>query len=119
MPDAPVGVWEDGPSDSKVVATHACLLNKGEVLFFHCRCYPMWSRIYNSEDNSITSENLVVPIWPEPPIEPSAIFCSGHCFLPNGKLLVAGGERPRPYPDVYLQQQPNRGDLIIHLSLIQ
>ena len=108
MPAPPVGEWEDDgltppPKDSKVVAIHACLLNNGKILYFHCRSYPFWTRIYDPETNQVILEDLdkfVVPKWPkyydeeDPiyPIQPSKIFCCGHSFLPDGRLLVAGGE---------------------------
>lgn len=78
------GVFEEGPNDSKVTAVHSALLHNGKVLFFHCRSYPMWTRLYDPEEDEISETNLVVPIWPlateERPIEASRIFCSGHCF---------------------------------------
>lgn len=114
MPTPPFGVWEeDICSDSKVTGIHSILLYTGKVLLFHCRSYPFWSRIYDPSINEMSAENQVVPDWPYStgnPIEPSAIFCSGHCALPDGKILVAGGERVRPYPDANITgQQPVRG----------
>lgn len=109
------GVFEEGPNDSKVTAVHAALLHNGKVLFFHCRSYPMWTRLYDPEENEISETNLVVPIWPlateERPIEASRIFCSGHCFMVDGKLLVAGGEKDHPYPFHYIDPslQPDLG----------
>jgi hypothetical protein len=113
------GSWEVVKEDSKVVAIHACLLHTGKVLYFAGRSYPIWSRVYNPEDDSL-SETIPLPIWPGEeyqvplngdPIVPSAIFCSGHTFLEDGSLLVAGGELPRPTTkDWYsLENQPFRG----------
>lgn len=103
------GEWETAPEDSKVVAIHACLLHTGYVLFFHCRSYPFWTRLYHIDSNTVLEPNYVVPKWPiyyeagldtqAYPIQASKIFCSGHSFLPDGKLLVAGGELNNPYPD--------------------
>lgn len=115
--------WEDGanlpPQDSKVTAVHACLTRLGQVLFFHCRSYPFWTRIYDPVSNTVFADNYVVPKWPvfyeagentpAYPIQPSKIFCSGHCFLPDGRLLVAGGELNNPYPDAYEPIAPDRG----------
>ena len=115
--------WEDGenlpPEDSKVTAVHACLTHLGQVLFFHCRSYPFWTRIYDPVTNTVFAENYVVPKWPvyyeagestpAYPIQASKIFCSGHCFLPDGRLLVAGGELNNPYPDAYEHIAPDRG----------
>jgi len=113
----PLGEWSEGLQDSKVVAIHACLLHTGKVLFFHCRSYPFWTRLYDPETNEVLPQNYVVPKWPviydeeDPPylIQPSKIFCSGHCFLQDGRLLVAGGELNSPYPDSYEPIAPERG----------
>lgn len=109
------GVFEEGPEDSKVTAVHAAIIHTGKVLIFHCRSYPMWTRLYDPVNNEMSGGNLVVPIWPvateERPIEPSRIFCAGHCFMMDGKLLVAGGEKNVPYPDYFIppNDQPFRG----------
>ncbi len=105
----PLGTWDSVLIESKVVAVHAHLLHTGKVLLFHARATPIWSRLFDPESNTISADNQVVPNWPKQyvdPIDPiksvyieaPAIFCSGHCFLRDGKLLVAGGERPRPIP---------------------
>lgn len=113
------GEWETAPEDSKVVAIHACLLHTGYVLFFHCRSYPFWTRLYHIDSNTVLEPNYVVPKWPiyyeagldtqAYPIQASKIFCSGHSFLPDGKLLVAGGELNNPYPDAFEPLAPDRG----------
>ncbi len=108
------GTWDEGPNDSKVTGIHASLFydgGAGKVLIFHCRSYPMWSRVYDHETNEMNEANLEVPIWPLTPIEPSRIFCSGHCFMADGRLLVAGGEKDFPYPDYYFpsNEQQVRG----------
>ncbi len=111
--------WEwgdDDPQDSKVTAIHACLLSNESVLMFHCRAYPFWTRLYYPSTNTISINNYEVPKWPkvyntDPPylIQPSDIFCCGHCALPDGRLLVAGGELTRPYPYSELPIAPELG----------
>lgn len=82
---------------------------------FHCRAYPFWTRLYDPTTNAVFSSNFEVPKWPivyeDPPylIQPSEIFCCGHCALPDGKLLVAGGELTRPYPNSYEPIAPELG----------
>ena len=91
------GHWDIVSQDSKVVAIHACLLHTGKVLYFASRSYPIWTRLYDPSTNTV-SDTIPLPIWPDHPydappndkIEPSAIFCSGHVFLRDGTLLVAG-----------------------------
>ncbi|MEO8666565.1 MAG: galactose oxidase-like domain-containing protein [Ignavibacteria bacterium] len=109
------GEFNEGPADSKVTAVHAVLDHTGKVLIFHCRSYPMWTWYYDPELDEMVGSHLDVPIWPvatEPrPIEPSRIFCSGHCFMSDGRLIVAGGEKDTPYPYQYIAPafQPFRG----------
>jgi hypothetical protein len=66
-----------------VQATHANLLPTGKVLF-----YPAWGRgdtpyLWDPATSSIM--NSALPGF--------NIFCSGAAFLPDGRLLVAGGHR--------------------------
>ena len=104
---APKGSWEDAPENSGVTGIHAVLLKDGNVLLFYCRTYPFWSRIYQTDTNSVSLKSDVVPKWPKVHdnpqylIQPSEIFCSGHCALTDGRILVAGGELTRPYPYSY------------------
>jgi hypothetical protein len=101
------GKWDllvdqnDLPIDSNVTAIHASLLPEGKVLYFHAR-YAGHSANYTSYlfdpiDNSMSERIITVwSMFDSDGIQPSALFCSGHTFLADGKLLVAGGERTRP-----------------------
>lgn len=83
------GQWEQLP-DSEVFVVHAALLHTGKVLLFSGRAeqyhlpadYPLESRLFdpvaNSQTTQVVGENL---------------FCAGHTFLNDGRLLVAGGDR--------------------------
>jgi hypothetical protein len=83
-----------------LVAIHAALLPTGKVL--------VWPRLENDDPKATTKtkvKNLPRPkeeswphLWdpatgqltitPRPPFNP---FCSGHAFLPDGRLFIAGG----------------------------
>lgn len=104
--DWEVGKWEllkdaQGKDlDSNVTAIHAHLLPDGKILYFHAR-YPgdganFTSFVFDPSNNSMSQRIIIVWNLPDDPIEPSALFCSGHTFLADGTLLVAGGERTRP-----------------------
>ncbi len=83
-------------------AVHACLLGSQletargwKVLYFFAGQTQgtLKSGVWNSANNAITEQDI--PNWPgsqDPPPPPPRLFCSGHAFLPDGKLLVAGGE---------------------------
>jgi hypothetical protein len=86
------GKWSD-PFDTENVMIHASLLPTGKVLF--------WSRREAGEKINVT---VCTPrIWdPKLKTGPGAVlptdnkpgynlFCSGHAFLPDGRLFVAGG----------------------------
>jgi Domain of unknown function (DUF1929)/Glyoxal oxidase N-terminus len=85
-----VGVWEVGPVIDDFVAVHAAVLHTGKVLMFSgshetdadiADINKGKSFLWNWQDNSRT----------EVPISRN-LFCSGHCFLADGRLLVAGGQ---------------------------
>lgn len=70
------GSWS-APFPWPVVALHLSLLPDGRVLSWgHAGTPQVW--------NPATGEFLSVP-------SPSLLFCAGHAFLPDGRLLVAGG----------------------------
>lgn len=84
----PVGSWEPPTAPGPAKASHAALLPNGKVLLiegsandpaqFAAGTFKTF--VWNPGDNTYAS----VPT-------PYDAFCSGHAFLANGKLLVAGG----------------------------
>jgi len=79
-PPAQVGQWS-APITWPIVAVHMALLPTGNVIGFDA-----WSDAPNSQTiwNSTTGTFLPVP-------DPTNLFCSGHILLPDGRLLVVGG----------------------------
>jgi len=84
-----VGLWE-GPYAWPLVAIHSLLLPTGKILQYSfpgdtqfARCY-VW--------NPVSSEFTSVPVN-------RPLFCSGHSFLSDGRLLVTGGNGPAPEGD--------------------
>ncbi len=75
-PQASSGEWA-APIDWPVVAVHLHLLPSGQVL--------SWGRI--GDPWMWDPATGVFTTFPAP----SNVFCSGHTFLPDGRLLVAGG----------------------------
>src|SRR5258706_9205062 len=75
-PQATSGEWA-APIDWPVVAAHLHLLPSGLVL--------SWGRIGDPWIwDPATGAFTTIPV-------PSNVFCSGHTFLPDGRLLVARG----------------------------
>ena len=86
------GSWDviELPSDIKVNAIHAAVLPTGKVLIvagsgndraqFDAGTFK--TVLYDPE----TGHGRLVPT-------PADLFCGGHAFLPDGKLLVAGGTK--------------------------
>jgi concanavalin A-like lectin/glucanase superfamily protein/galactose oxidase-like protein/Big-like domain-containing protein/Kelch motif protein len=76
---AQVGQWS-GPSAWPIVAVHMTLLRTGEVLMVDGEGYGTDVRLWNPATNAFTSV-----------ASSDNTFCSGHCSLPDGRTLVAGG----------------------------
>ena len=75
-PEATAGQWSPVMS-SPLVATHMHLLPDGMVLMFGNKGLPhLW--------DAVSQQFTAVP-------SPANLFCSGHTFLPDGRLLVTGG----------------------------
>lgn len=90
---AKLGYWELLPCETPVLAVHAALMHTGKVLFFagsgNDELYTTGFRsaVYDYENGTFHI--------PPTPID---VFCAGQSFLPDGRLLVAGGtERYDPF----------------------
>lgn len=79
------GVWRVLDIDSQVLAVHAALLHTGDVLLFA------------GSSNNPANTQFRTRLWryPAPVLQaadtPIDLFCCGHAFLPDGRLLAAGG----------------------------
>jgi FtsP/CotA-like multicopper oxidase with cupredoxin domain len=94
------GAWELLACDSQVLAVHAALLHTGKVAFI--------AGSGNTRAN-VPIRNFRSVIWDyqnggfKTLFTPTDVFCCGHAFLPDGRLLVAGGT------EEYAQDAPRRG----------
>jgi Domain of unknown function (DUF1929)/FG-GAP repeat len=83
-----MGVWRLLEDGSGTLAVHAALLNTGDVLFF--------AGSSNDPDRH-NAHQFGTTVWRYPgaeqhqPDTPVDLFCVGHAFLPDGRLLAAGG----------------------------
>ncbi len=77
---AQVGQWE-GPFNWPLAPVHIHLLRTGEVLMWDEESGGLSARLWNPTTNTFTSV----------PNNSSNLFGSGHSFLADGRLLVAGG----------------------------
>jgi galactose oxidase-like protein len=76
-PEASVGQWSSSVFPAPIVQLHVHLLPDGTVL--------SWGRVGDPQVwNPATGVFTPVP-------SPAWLFCAGHNFLPDGRLLVAGG----------------------------
>jgi plastocyanin len=76
------GRWESLP-DLDIFVVHAALLHTGQVLLWAGTAEvgdPLASRLWDPVTDARTSQTYG-----------EDLFCSGHAFLPDGRLCVAGG----------------------------
>ena len=84
-----VGLWEEGGAPD-VVAVHMALLRTGKVLLYTGNEANTFAHINEGKCKvwePATKTDIDSPILRN-------LFCSGHCFLPDGRLLVCGGQSP-------------------------
>lgn len=80
---ASVGSWEALPYTSGVFVVHAAVLHTGKVLMYSGTAeigLPLESRVWDPDTGAMTAQTFDVDL-----------FCSGHAFLTDGRLLVNGG----------------------------
>ncbi len=81
-----VGQWE-GPYDWPVVSIHAFLLPTGKVLHFSFPGEIAWPASY-------VWDPATLEFTPVPVNRP--LFCSGHSYMADGRILITGGNGPAP-----------------------
>jgi chitodextrinase len=77
---ATAGQWA-APVAWPIVAVHANLLATGEILAWDGQDFGNQARVWSPATGTFTSV----------PNSLTNIFCAGHCLLPDGRALVAGG----------------------------
>jgi hypothetical protein len=83
-----MGVWRLLENDSGVLAIHAALLHTGSVMFFAGS---------SNDTDKHAAHQYGTAVWHYPsqqlsrPHTPVDLFCVGQAFLPDGRLLAAGG----------------------------
>ncbi len=83
-----MGVWRLLEDTSEVLAVHAALLHTGSVMFFAGS---------SNDPGRHAAHQYGTAVWHYPtpqfsqPATPVDLFCCGHAFLPDGRLLAAGG----------------------------
>ncbi|MDQ1650152.1 MAG: hypothetical protein QOG60_2209 [Frankiaceae bacterium] len=101
------GRWEIAPFGSGVVGVHVALLHTNQVLFVNFRepdnpAAPPEPALHAvSAVLDLASGTLLHPSYEGPLPELENVFCGTHAFLPDGRLIVLGGDREgyvRPTP---------------------
>ena len=75
-----VGQWS-AVQDWPVVAVHASLLPTGKVLAWTDYTINNGAQVWTPGTNTFTPKNYAT----------TSLFCAGHAFLADGRLLIAGG----------------------------
>jgi len=76
------GKWESLP-DSPIFVVHAAVMRNGKVLLYSGTAevgYPLESRVWDPVTGTFTTQ-----------LYDQDLFCSGHTWLTDGRLCVAGG----------------------------
>jgi FtsP/CotA-like multicopper oxidase with cupredoxin domain len=82
------GRWELLPCPAPILAIHGAVLHTGKVLLFA-----------GSGNDELFTTGLRSAVWDYEngdfisPFTPADFFCAGQAFLPDGRLLVAGGTK--------------------------
>jgi hypothetical protein len=85
-----VGAWS-GPFDWGLVVIHSHVLPNGKVLFWTRDKTPQGGDVLGSTQARVWDPATgIMTLVPNPTTN---LFCSGHSFLPDGRLLVAGGHK--------------------------
>jgi hypothetical protein len=93
------GRWEIPAYTSGVIGVHAALLPTNQVLFFSFR--PLDNPNAEPEPPlhgvssvlDLATGSLLHPSYEGPLTDLENVFCAGHAFLADGRLLVVGGDR--------------------------
>lgn len=80
LPEADAGKWSTVLTSVPIVQVHLHLLPTGKVLSWGGPSETLNTYIWDPATGSFSTAQA-----------PSELFCSGHSFLPDGRLLVAGG----------------------------
>lgn len=89
------GVWEMLPCHAPLLPVHGAVLHTGKVLLFA-----------GSGNDELYTKGLRSAVWDInngewiSPFTPVDFFCAGQSFLPDGRLLVAGGTKEYDIPNV-------------------
>jgi len=85
-PEATVGKW-DQPQFNPIIGLHLSNLGSSKLLLWGSVGEPQTWTIAGGGFTQVTNATCTNPTTCE-------LFCSGHTFLADGRLLVAGGESP-------------------------
>ncbi|MGH9928393.1 MAG: galactose oxidase-like domain-containing protein [Pyrinomonadaceae bacterium] len=79
--------WTVLPDDSEILAIHVALLSNGKLLIFPGDQHRGSATNFQHARFFNPATNLIEPC--DPPT--TDVFCSGHAFLADGRLVVGGG----------------------------
>jgi hypothetical protein len=93
------------------LAIHAVVLPTGKVLWFSKVPENEGGRAYLYDPAAGTTTEVPIPsvTYPDGQVLPANLWCGGQAQLPDGRILIAGGNLSYPWGDAANQPQDGRG----------
>ncbi len=88
-----IGQWRVLPRNSQILAVHAAMLRTGKVLYFGGDEHDPGQNASGSTDHSRLWDPVTGNITTISSPANHDLFCCGHAFRGNGRLLCAGGTK--------------------------
>lgn len=107
LPEFELRPWEVAQDDAEVLAVHAALVThglEGQVLMFggneHDPANAASDDIHNTRIYDVRGNEVIAIDSPD-----ADVFCGEHAYLPDGRVMVAGGSEgfrpPEPHEDAH------------------